>query len=353
VIGNPGESSPVFVTGNYLLTVTRVKRALRGIDCYLIVARSGGVNVWCAAAGGLLTNASMIEAINKFAPERKKQKKEVILPQLMASRIEAKTVKKKTGWGVTWGPVYASDIPAFLGQNGKKTAGQRKVKFTLPTRLEMGAAWAFPVSFLTAIVTLILWKDMLLPFVALVWLLTLGLFISFPLYSRYLKARGLDRVKRRQTVFRICLWVFLMIAVLVYARLVDRYSPGFVIASSVAMLLISIAVTIDTLGFAPGHKGSLHPDRLNRVVVEKRRCTGCGVCVDVCPGDCFEILRKKAVARRYESCVQCGACVIQCPTDCLFFETPAGEKIPPSRIRRYKMNIAGHREVDTKNNPKV
>ena len=36
-IGNPGRNSPVFVTGNYRLTVIRLKRALKGLNCYWLL----------------------------------------------------------------------------------------------------------------------------------------------------------------------------------------------------------------------------------------------------------------------------------------------------------------------------
>ncbi len=51
-IGHPDRTSPVLVTGNFGLTVLRVQRALQGLDCYLLVANSRGINVWCAASGG-------------------------------------------------------------------------------------------------------------------------------------------------------------------------------------------------------------------------------------------------------------------------------------------------------------
>jgi hypothetical protein len=62
-IGNPKPDSPVFLTGNYHITVERVKRALEGIDAYLLVANSRGINVWCAATGGLLTNHDIISVL--------------------------------------------------------------------------------------------------------------------------------------------------------------------------------------------------------------------------------------------------------------------------------------------------
>lgn len=36
----------MFLTCNFRLTVERVKRALAGLDAYLLVATSRGVNVW-------------------------------------------------------------------------------------------------------------------------------------------------------------------------------------------------------------------------------------------------------------------------------------------------------------------
>ena len=41
-IGHPGPDSPVLLTCNFHLTVERVKRALAGVDCWLLVANSHG-----------------------------------------------------------------------------------------------------------------------------------------------------------------------------------------------------------------------------------------------------------------------------------------------------------------------
>ena len=56
IIGHPNRESPIFVTGNYDLTVRRLRRALQGLNAYLIVANSHGVNIWCAASGGQFWN---------------------------------------------------------------------------------------------------------------------------------------------------------------------------------------------------------------------------------------------------------------------------------------------------------
>jgi hypothetical protein len=48
-IGRPGPTAPVLVTGNFTVTVRRVKQTLAGRDAWLLVANSNGINVWCAA----------------------------------------------------------------------------------------------------------------------------------------------------------------------------------------------------------------------------------------------------------------------------------------------------------------
>jgi len=79
-IGNPGRNSPVFLTCNYHLTVERIKRALKGIDAHLVVANSRGMNVWCAATGGLLTNHSVISVLKVSGVEELVDHRNVILP---------------------------------------------------------------------------------------------------------------------------------------------------------------------------------------------------------------------------------------------------------------------------------
>ncbi|RLF71380.1 MAG: hypothetical protein DRN40_02610 [Thermoplasmata archaeon] len=66
-MSNVEEGSRVLLTCNYSLTVGRVKRVLEraGIDYYLLVASSGGINVWCSAAGGHLTNHRLSQAPSK------------------------------------------------------------------------------------------------------------------------------------------------------------------------------------------------------------------------------------------------------------------------------------------------
>ena len=42
------------------------------------------------------------------------------------------------------------------------------------------------------------------------------------------------------------------------------------------------------------------------------KCTGCGVCTEVCPHAVLAIENKKAVIMDKDSCMECGACANNC-----------------------------------------
>ena len=53
--------------------------------------------------------------------------------------------------------------------------------------------------------------------------------------------------------------------------------------------------------------------------VDESKCTGCGLCVDVCPyhARAIDPIRKVAVVRPF-LCDSCGACVVACPSSAAF-----------------------------------
>lgn len=42
------------------------------------------------------------------------------------------------------------------------------------------------------------------------------------------------------------------------------------------------------------------------------RCTGCGMCLEVCPHGVFALENRKAVILDSDRCMECGACVSNC-----------------------------------------
>lgn len=51
--------------------------------------------------------------------------------------------------------------------------------------------------------------------------------------------------------------------------------------------------------------------------LEEDRCTGCGMCVSVCPHEVFEIDERKARIADRDSCMECGACEKNCPLEAI------------------------------------
>ncbi len=353
-IGNPGKDSPVFLTCNYHLTVERVKRALKGVNCYLLIANSRGVNVWCAATGGHLTNHDVISVLKTSGIEELVDHRKVVLPQLAATGIESKVIHEKTGWTVDWGPVYIKDILDFIERRFKKTPEMREVKFPLGQRIEMAAMWAFPFSIIVALITIPFGCPVALPLTALVLGLPFLIFVSFPLYSKWLnpKKRGVN-LSKYTVIFdlgRIPLLlggVFILCLIL-YSTLMGVFSLKLILQWGLISFAIVLLVSIDLMGSTPVYKSGLHEDRFLRVALDEEKCTGCGICERVCPKNCYEIDKKRhiAIIPRADRCVQCGACIVQCPFDALCFESPGGEIIPPETIRKFKLNLLGKRLVE-------
>lgn len=53
--------------------------------------------------------------------------------------------------------------------------------------------------------------------------------------------------------------------------------------------------------------------------LDEETCTGCGICVDVCPEDVLrsDEDRKKAYIAYPEDCLGCGVCAWFCPQECI------------------------------------
>jgi len=60
------------------------------------------------------------------------------------------------------------------------------------------------------------------------------------------------------------------------------------------------------------------------ISVDPKKCTGCGDCIKVCLGSCFEIQKKQARIRSLDTCMECGACWYVCSEDAILFSWPKG-----------------------------
>jgi hypothetical protein len=133
-LGNPTPNSPVFVSANYTLSFDALRSSLAGIDAYLLVLDTKGINVWCAAGKGTFSTDEIATRVTATHLKEVVNHRKLILPQLGASGVAAHEVKKRTGFWVEYGPVRAIDLPEYL-KTHKATSEMRKVKFTLRDRL--------------------------------------------------------------------------------------------------------------------------------------------------------------------------------------------------------------------------
>ncbi|MFZ4570120.1 MAG: mercury methylation corrinoid protein HgcA [Bacteroidales bacterium] len=136
-VGNPGRDSLVFVTGNYKLSFDHLRRALKGIDGWILVIETKGINVWCAAGKGTFGTKEVVRRIRIHHLDQLVDHRKIILPQLSAAGVAAHDVKKMTGFTVIYGPVLAEDIRAFLNAGLKATDDMRKITFPFVERLKL------------------------------------------------------------------------------------------------------------------------------------------------------------------------------------------------------------------------
>lgn len=187
-IGNPGKDSPVFVTANYRLSFDALRSALNGIDSYMLILDTFGINVWCAAGKGTFGTEELVRQIEATGLSEVVSHKKLILPQLGAPGVRAFEVTKRTGFRVEYGPVKADDLAAYL-KSGKATPDMKTVRFPLRDRIVL-----IPVELVGIVLPAVVLA--IIAFFVLGWLPALGLVtavlggtVLFPVLLPYLPTK--------------------------------------------------------------------------------------------------------------------------------------------------------------------
>lgn len=130
-LGNPGDRSEVFVTANYKMSFDALRSSLPGRDAWILVLDTLGINVWCAAGKGTFGTTELVERIETSGLTDVVSRRSLILPQLAGPGVAAHEVKKRSGFTVRYGPIKASDLPAYLDAGRLASAAMRRKTFTL------------------------------------------------------------------------------------------------------------------------------------------------------------------------------------------------------------------------------
>ena len=133
-VGSPTAESPVFVSANYKLSFDHLRRELEGIDGWIMVIDTKGINVWCAAGKGTFGTDEIVNRIEATHLSEVVNHRSIIVPQLGAPGVSAHQVKQRSSFRVIYGPVRARDIREFLDTGMKTSPAMRRVLFTIGDR---------------------------------------------------------------------------------------------------------------------------------------------------------------------------------------------------------------------------
>jgi NAD-dependent dihydropyrimidine dehydrogenase PreA subunit len=315
--GNPGRDSPVFVTANFDHTVRLVSEVLANYDCYLLIAPTGGVNVWCASAGGHFGVDEIEAAIKLSGIDKLVDHHRLVLPRLAAPGVNVKEVRHRTGWRVVFGPIEIDDLPQWLEQSVPRLVAD-VVNFPWRRRVEMGiGAGLWPAVLLGVPAGLIMGWRAGLATAALSYVLSVLFALVYP---RLPAQPGLPQ--------GIPFAVLLGAASGAMAWLAGIGLWG-VLFWTVALAAMGVLIAIDFPSWSPTdvckqqllcflYPATLAPAGFLPVVDEPKCIDGCDICVKVCPKGAMSLKdNHKATLFDPQGCLSCYACVQQCPVDAI------------------------------------
>jgi hypothetical protein len=133
-VGRPNGDSPVLVTANYKLTFDALRHELGGVDLWILVVDTRGINVWCAAGKGTFSIEEIAYQVQRARLMEVVNHRELILPQCSAPGVSALKLKTACGFKGTFGPIRATDIRVFLASGKAADEAMRSVTFNLKER---------------------------------------------------------------------------------------------------------------------------------------------------------------------------------------------------------------------------
>ncbi len=332
-VGNPNKESPVFLTCNFSITVKRVLKALNGLDCYLLIAPSKGINVWCGACGDDFNTDSIISIIKTSGINELVNHRKLILPQLSAPGIDPLIIKKELGWDLKFGPIYAKDIQNYVKNDFNKTEKMREIKFTISKRIEMANMYFFTI-FLILVLGFCIYAIIIATFDILLFLDSLVI-LAIIIYGALII---LPSVKTKTGRPKALIFEAILIVLIIFFNIFIIPNLFYLIWNIIISLVISLILIEDFNGLTPIYKSELGEKTWKKgekemkfmgmkiklqpygnIKLEREKCIGCKVCIEVCPRNLYKFNEndKKVDLLNSENCINCNACVKRCLAHCL------------------------------------
>lgn len=258
-IGTPTKKSPLLITGNYYWTVLSVVNSLikQRIICYLLVIDSKGINIWCAAGGGHFTHSQVIDALRLFDVHLVVDHKNLILPQLSATGVDHKELKK-FGWKPDFGPVYIEDLNYYIRNNSKQIP-QATVRFDFPYRTALGIQHTFflfivfflPMCLFTGLLAFLGIVGGIFWFTVMLQITLVGSGISmlfawgFPLFN------FTSSFFRKGVIFGIINGIITFLYLAFQIMKIRYHVVGTMLFWIILVILVTIAITLDFAGSTP------------------------------------------------------------------------------------------------------
>jgi formate dehydrogenase (NADP+) alpha subunit len=83
------------------------------------------------------------------------------------------------------------------------------------------------------------------------------------------------------------------------------------------------------------------------IVVDKEKCTGCGICEENCLVGAIKVVDEKAIVN--ENCCFCKTCIINCTGNCKLQEISSFVGITPERMHRLRRDAGSDCPIDSSN----
>jgi NAD-dependent dihydropyrimidine dehydrogenase PreA subunit len=312
-IGRPDELSPVFLSGNYTLTVHRLLKRLAPFDCYLIVANSKGSNVWCAAGMNEFNEFDIIDAINVSGIKNKVRGRRIIAPPYSAPGVDIREVYRQTGFKISWGPTHFDDLPAYINANYRRTQTMSEARFGFGDRIEQALSTAL-VYCLTIAPLAFFYPRPVLIFMGLAFFFHLTWF-------------GLsDLLPQERRWAKTLTHLGIALACLVVIVLISPMPATSIATWAGALGGLILLISLDGCGSSPLYKTTpkhwlSKGDYRSHFepIIDPKKCTSCYDCIRVCPkGVLARVPKGPAVSVRPDACIECLACVKVCYDDAFY-----------------------------------